>query len=173
MDPTAVIIQQPDIRWMQFITACQASIGRSPTRSLDVARIQPGLPASFVQALGEFQHSDTAPLPFLKSRQADLILEHISYTFLLAADEAVMRELLKLGKLKLLFAENSNVAVGTGNLIDWKSTIVHGCHPKALKGLRELINRVQHQFSIIGMSWLWQDTLRQATSDGTVALLPR
>lgn len=173
MEPFAVIIQRPEIIWQKFIAACQEQIGRSPTRSLDGARVQPGLPPSFVAALGEFQHADTPPLSFLKDRESDHVLEHLTYSLLIASDNKAMVELVKLGRLKLIFADDSDVAIATGSLLDWRTIIKQGCHPKASKSLRTTVNRIQHAFAISGLSFLWQDMIRQTTNDGTVALVPK
>lgn len=173
MEPVAIIVQQPDILWGRFIAACQEHIGRSPTRELDKARIQPGLPHSFIPTLGEFQHAGTAPIPYIKSVESDPALEQIYYSLLIACDEKVMTGFIRLQNLKIMLADDSETAVATGNLLEWRRVIVQGTHPSVSKNLRILVNRIQHAFSHVGLGLLWQDLVRQTTSDGTIAFIPK
>jgi hypothetical protein len=175
MDPVVTLLHRPDIQWPEFISFCQSMIRRSPTRSLDQSKIRPGLPASLVQALGEFQHEDTPPVPYIQGRDCDPALALLTFSFLIACDKQTMLELLKLGKIDVLAADGNDVEVvaATANLRVWREVILQGTHPQAPRSLRALINRIQHIFSVHGLAVLWQDHTRQPTSDGTVALVPR
>ena len=146
-----VPIVAPQIDWFNYITETQQSIGRSPTRSLDRAGIVVGNFQSFLQSLGEFQFSDTNPVPYLRSTQVDPVLDMLSFVFLVQADDSIIMEVLKYTRVNILAtADRVDTLMMSGTLRQWRDTIRAALNPNPVLaeirnylirwGLRELVD---------------------------------
>lgn len=127
-----VPIVTPNINWHEFVCTTNASLGRSPTRSLDEAGVAPGSLASFIQAAGEFQARNTNVISYLRSSACSPILGLISITFLIQAPNDQIYNILKVGHMSIVQAlppgASEETLLASNTVKEWQSIIQRGTH---------------------------------------------
>lgn len=118
----------PNIQWHEFVIETQASLGRSPTRSLDEATVVVGDLKSFVASLAEFQNENSNPLPYLRSRESDRALDMMSVTFLVEARPQSLYAISKFSHVNIFQATDEvggeDVVLMSGTLRQWRTLII-------------------------------------------------
>lgn len=142
----------PNINWRDFVSETNASLGRSPTRSLDGAGIAPGSLLTFLQALGEFKNQNTNAISYLRSSSSLDVLQVVSITFLIECRSSEIYEVLKVGHMSIVEAtqpkRGEELLIASATVRQWKEIIQRGSHLSVVKevaawfiklGLRDLL----------------------------------
>lgn len=165
------------IDWKTFVREAHASLGRSPTASLDGANVAPGDLNTIPAMLGEFNRPRTNPIGYLRTRESDVALRHIFVSYLVETDKDGMLDLLKLGRLSILPAESHpaiQVAVLSGSLDEWREVIIQGSHPQAYStSVRQLLNEISRHLASAGLADFFVGMKQEKLRDGTFALTGR
>lgn len=165
----------PDVDWTSLIRTATDLIGRSPSAPLDAARIPVGTLKSLIPILGEFSEGGVSPHNYLRSRDADRVLEHLAISFLIEAEPEAFYALLALGRLTVLFARGRNdAALVTANVRLWREAILEGCRDahSDRRPLRLLLGEVIGCFLRAGLADVLNIQAKPAP-DGTFTLALR
>lgn len=160
------------VDWSRFVSGTNRLINRSPTRELDNASVQPGLPQHFIPALGEFACKGTTPTQAMK--HGELILKHMMFGFLVACPHPLTFQIVTSGhNLDVLMTEPSRGKenfIISGNLATWKSAIINGCSDHAEPESREFYNAMWTFFNSFGLGEIFASHRRKDLKDTTWAL---
>lgn len=120
----------PSVLWNEFVSETQASLGRSPTRSLDEATVVVGDLKSFVASLAEFQEENSNPIPYLRSRESDRAMDMLSVTFLVECHPRSLFSISKFGHVNIFEGgrtdsiDAEDVVLMSGTFRQWRTLIV-------------------------------------------------
>ncbi len=172
MLPDVVPIAGTAIDWMKFVSTINDILGRSPTRELDNCGLPVGTPPTYISALAEFNRQGSNPI--MAVQNADRLLEHLSFSFLVSCDRDMMMIVLKqtVG-LNILSAEPSRGRenfIITGTLRNWKTVIVEGSGPDSCVEARQFFNEVWKCLDKLGLRDLFANLHRRELRDRTFAL---
>lgn len=127
-----VPIVVPQINWHEFVCTSKASLGRSPTRSLDGAGVAPGSLPTFIQAVGEFQNPNTNVISYLRGDACLDALKLISITFLIEAPKDQIYAILKIGHMSIVQAHSQSMTeemlLASTTVNEWQSIVQRGTH---------------------------------------------
>ncbi len=175
MIPDIHLIAGTAVHWQRFVTATNAALGRSPTRSLDEYELPVGNPSSYVAALAEFARPGSNPLTSV--RDGDRLFNHLFFTFLVGVDAGTAMSVLKVSTgLIVTSAEPSrgreNLIV-SGTLKAWKDAIVESCVPGTDPDVRRFYNDVWAVFDRLGFRDVFARYQRREQKDNTFVLETR
>lgn len=172
MLPSVTLIAGTAVDWPKFVTTINDSLGRSPTRELDNCGIAVGVPPTYVAALSEFAVRGSNPITAV--READRLLAHLSFSFLVSCDREVLLGVLKQAiGLIVLCAEPSRGQenfIITANLRDLKQAIVEACAASGDTQARIIFNEVWKILVNLGFKDLFSAYQRREMKDHTFAL---
>lgn len=161
----------PAFDWQMFMTEAHAALKRSPTASMNMAGMKPGLLKTVIPALGEFQHEHTPAVPYLKSRESEQVLGHLHVSFLVEAAAETISRLLALARLNVITPDDcKTVAILSGSLRDWKDVVVANARLKAEPDVREVATAVHACLVKAGLGDLFAGCDARKHHDGTVVL---
>ena len=172
MLPEITLVAGTATDWPRFVSAVNATLGRSPTRELDNCGMTVGSPGTYLAALAEFQKAGSNPLTAV--READRTLEHLSLTFLCAVDTPTALAVLKASYgLAVLGCEPSRGRDNfllSGSLRNWRTAVVENCTPGADPQARAFFNSVWSTLDRLGFRDLFARYQRKDLKDTTFAL---
>jgi len=142
MLPEITLVAGTAVDWPKFVTAINNALGRSPTRGLDDYALPVGSPASYVAAIAEFNRAGSNPVTAVK--EADRTFAHLSFTFLVSADQATTLSILK-GAIGLI-ATSAEPSRGRENLF-FRAASATG-RPQSSNRVRRERHRTSEGFSI-------------------------
>lgn len=164
----------PIIDWASFVTDATASLGRSPTRSLDGADVAPGDFKSYLQALGELQTPKTSPLSYLRSEECRPALEHLWFSFLFDLEAPAPLHILTYGRVSVLTSvDNPRLFVGSGTMLQWRDLVINGSRVGEARETRAAMNELLRIFARLGLADLFRGYRHEQHRDGTTILCDR
>lgn len=171
MVPTVTLIAGTAINWPKYVQAVNAAIGRSPTRGLDKAGIQPGPPGTYAQTLMEFEKPGVNPLVMT---DVDRLLNHLSLSYLISLPGRGTLALMKhLDGAHILSSEPAGGMehlIATATLLVWRTAIVQ---PSDDHDVRQVMNKVWADIIQMGLRALFADYNRKDLRDTTFMLEKR
>lgn len=158
------------VNWDEFLN--WASTTSHPiTESLDKAKMRLDN-AGFIVSLAELKEKVEDPVKVL--READSLLKHLFYGFLVIASQDVIRLLSEESSLSIHSGNTKEpmlrLAVVSGSLRKWKEFIISCSHEQTDYGLRMLANQVQVIFERSGLGELFATLQKQKLPDLTFKL---
>lgn len=160
----------PYFQWDVFLKNVSDSIGHSPTHSADESGQKLSVYAKFLTTLQEFRTGDTAnPIDVL--RDANLLLEHLAFSFLIEGSNIMVLQLLELTALSGVSAKTSKgrVVLLSGTLGAWKSATVDLCNAKRID-LRWVGKSLLDFFFEMGLKNIFASFDSKIRHDGTLLL---
>lgn len=172
MHPEVTLISQSIPDWQRFVHGVNATIGRSPTVSLDAAGMSVGSSGSYISALGEMQKEDSHPIRVLQD--CDDLLEHLSYSFFVSSDREVLFQLLLLTRrIHVMMTDcgkNRENFIASGTLKDWRDLIVNNCIRESDFEIRLFAAMIYDVLDKIGFREIFGRYQRKALADRTFIL---
>lgn len=160
----------PHIAWSNFLKDVLDSTGRSPTRSIDESEQKLNVFTQFLVALQELRENKTAnPVDVL--RDANSLLQHLAYSFLVVGSAIMIFNVLELTSLSGVSAktEKGRVVLLSGNLGEWKLATIDLCN-SSRPDLRWLGKTLLDYFFELGFSRIFANYDRKIRPDGTLLL---
>ncbi len=169
MNPSAILISAPSIDFRTFIGLSHQALGRSLAASSDACRRELSDAERFLSCLAAMR-DEKAPVGL-----SPHLLQHVSFSAFIAADERDMLAILQLcAGLPFVAVETIvrgvQAAVVTGTLSQWKDAVVSGCRKEVATPVRHCFNKLHGLFIAAGLH-VWQDFTPRGTSDQTFLLL--
>lgn len=165
---TPVII--PHLAWDTFLKDVSDSTRHSPTRSIDESGQKLSTYAKFLVMLQELRTNKTAnPVDVL--RDANRLLDHLTFGFLIKSANITILHLLELTALKAVSAkmEKGRVMLLTGTLGEWKLATVDLCCAER-SDLRWIGKTLLEFFFQLGVGGIFANYDRKIRKDGTLFL---
>jgi len=165
---TPVII--PHIGWDRFLKDVSDSIGRSPTRSIDESGQKLNIFTKFLTALQELR-TDNIENPIDVLRDANLLLNHLAFSFLISGSNIMIFKLLELTSLNSVSAKmkKGRVVLSSGTLGEWKLAVIDLCNSDR-SDLRWCGKVLLEFFFQIGLGNVFANYDRKVRSNGTLLL---
>lgn len=168
-EPTVVeVILVSKTETCGFVHLIQKVLKRNVARSLDNRKMS----FELLAAIGEFHQEGTDPI--VAHREAGSHLRHLHFSFLVISPETYLYEIAIEGLLAITMADNSprglDVAIMSGNLEQWRSTIINGCVERINDEVREFCTKILLAFDLLGYSKVFEAYARKQKSDGTLLL---
>ena len=169
MNPDAVLVQVPSIDFRTFIGLSHKVLGRSPATPSDACRRELSDAERFLSCLAAMR-DDRAPVGL-----SPHLLQHVSFSAFIGADERDMLEILQLCAGMPFVAVETIVrgvqaAVVTGTLSQWKDAVASGCSKGVPLPARHCFNKLHGLFVAAGLN-VWHDFTARNASDQTFLLL--
>jgi hypothetical protein len=172
MLPEITLIAGTAVDWNRFVSTANCALGRSPTKELDNCGLPVGNPSSYVAALAEFARPGSNPVTSI--RDSDKVLDHMSFSFLVAVDRDTALAVLKpspgLAVLPADSTKGRENLILTGSLRAWRTAVVEGCSPSASQEARAFYNAVWQLFDKMGLREAFGKFTRKDLKDTTFAL---
>lgn len=165
---TPVII--PYISWDVFLTDVSDSIGHSPTRSVDESGQKLSVYAKFLTTLQEFR-TDSVANPIDVLRDANLLLDHLAFSFLIEGSNIMVLQLLELTSLSGVStkANKGRAVLLSGTLSAWKLATIDLCNAKRVD-LRRVGKTLLELFAELGLKNIFANFDSKIRPDGTLLL---
>lgn len=173
MIPQVQAIGGTEIAWEGFLKACVDTLGYSPIRGVDAIKRELSEPAKFVAALSAFHDKLNANDPIKSIRSAGSLLKHLSYTFMVLADDQLILDIRERTELTLTSASTMvgcRLILISGNLKQFLDATVECCSPDVSIDIRYLFDFIVLHFDRIGLGELWYEYRRKSVKDKTFLL---
>lgn len=154
-----------------ILTLVQKILNRSITASLDKKGIEFKDLGSVISALEEFQYEDTDA--YKAQREGGRSLRHLSVSFLLVTNKETLYEIGVETNLSIIdsIIDNSNmIAVVSGTLEQWRTTIINGCTELASSVVQQFSTKALQQFEKLGLQRVFEAYFKRYLSDGTLRI---
>jgi hypothetical protein len=169
------LLSATSVNWDGFLSVSRDALGRSVANQLDNENCNSWDAASYISALSEIWHPGLSTKSAI--RAAGNLLQHYCVSVLLVGS----RELaLEVGQETGLACKSSGtrrdeyyLTVVTGDLQQWRSSVINCSTGDESQGLREFMNRCHEIFEKLGLGELWSEYRRRDAGDLTVTLLPK
>lgn len=160
------------IDWNQYLMAAKQILGRSVSQQLDTIGMKLDSLASFVATLGAFREPNAKPSEILSDPGS--LLKHVSLGFLILASNECLFEVMEETSLNLLSTDsrvkNTRLAVLTGNLEEWRTSIINGSSNNCGYECRLLMDKCLLHFELIGLGGVWSNYRKKILNDKTFQL---
>jgi hypothetical protein len=160
------------VDWQTVLKVSTQGLGRNITASVDARRIPCNSLKAFLMCLGEFYGPNSDPIRH--AREAGMALRQISIGIMVATSTEFLYEIAVGGSgLAILEADHDRpytVALISGNLENWRNTIINGCAIGASYALRLFCNKVVAQFDKMDLGIIFDNYARRTQQDQTFAL---
>lgn len=167
-------IAATSVDWSAYLSLSKKVLGYSVSDVLDQKRMPLDL-AGFIVTINELLVEGMDPVTVL--REAGALLQHASVSFFIIAPERVMIDLLQEGRVHVSSVHiekvGLRVGVASGNLEQWKNTIIECSTERVPPGLRSLVNKFMAHFEKMGLTQLWSHFMKAPMSDTTYKLLSK
>ena len=168
MNPDCVLVSAPSIDFRTFIGLSHKVLGRSPASPSDACRRELSDAERFLSCLAAMR-DDRAPVGL-----SPHLLQHVSFSAFIGADERDMLEILQLCAGMPFVAVETTVrgvqaAVVTGTLSQWKDAVVSGCAKGVPTPVRHCFNKLHGLFTAAGLN-VWGDYRTREAPDHTLLL---
>lgn len=172
MIPEITLVAATQVGWERWVIQVNEALGRSPTHELDNCGMPVGSPGTYLASLAEFNRRGSNPVTACKD--ADRVLSHLGFSFLVACDRDMALAILKQSVgLFILDAEPSrgreNFLI-SGNLRDWRSCVVECCKPDVPPEARAFYNAVWVALDRLGFRDIFATHIRKDLKDHTFIL---
>lgn len=159
------------VNWPEYIKLCEETLGFSPTRGLDEARLDIKSPAAYLATLD----LENKPLEQLGSgRYTSNSFDQMFFAFILQADDFLLMEIYKeCSRLKILSkrGKRQNLVIISGTMSEWHDNII-ACHNERVSTeIREVANRCLDIFEQSGFKEVWSRWRRVMLKDSTFILV--
>lgn len=152
-----------------LLKLAKGCLGRSLSKRLDELRLPTDTLSAFIVMLGELEQEGCNPAEVL--REAGPLLRHASYSFAIRGSSTLLHELAITSDLKIL--GDSEFAVVSGNLEEWRTAIINGSTGRELYEIAQFYTRVLSLFEIDGLGQLWANYQKVSGSDSVIKLSPK
>jgi hypothetical protein len=173
--PEITLIAGTAVDWPRFVAKANETLGRSPTRELDNCKMAVGSAGSYLAALAEYANPGSNPITAAK--EADRVLTHISFSFLVSCDPATAVAVFKQSVgIVFLPAEPSRCRenfIATGNLRDWRTAVVEACVKDGAVEARLFYNQVWVVLDKLGFRDIFARYFRRDLKDQSFSLEER
>lgn len=172
MDPNLVPIIIPRVDWATFLGVAGEALGYQPARVADSNPRPLSDAAKFVVVLSSFQDRTISNAISALHGSLDL-LNHLSYSFAVYADDETMKQVMERTDLKVAMTEAVNkerIAVVSGSLKAWYCATLTCCQERQPYNLRLLFDKAVMFFEGNGLAELWHDTRKRTLPDRTFLL---
>lgn len=144
---------------------------RDVARAIDRAKIDSQKPIALVAILEAIRSPVTPDIGTVARNAVPSILDHLSYGFMIAADEHVMTEILGLTSrtLAMTLSDTCELAVLSGTLKDWKIIVPLGMTVRVSPSVRVVFTQIFSFFEMMGLRDIWGEYRKK--SDGQTLLL--
>ena len=171
MNPDAVLIQVPAIDFRTFIGLSHKVLGRSPAAPSDACRRELSDAERFLSCLAAMR-DERAPVGL-----SPHLLQHVSFSAFIGADERDMLEILQLCAGMPFVAVETIVrgvqaAVVTGTLPNGRTPWCRGAAKASPTPVRHCFNKLHGLFIAAGLN-VWGDYTPRSAPDQTFLLLGR
>lgn len=168
MKPSVAIIWEPAFDFATLIGVAQQALGYSPGAKADQVKREMPDAERFVSILSAF-HDPQAPAGLTPN-----LLSHLSFSFLIVADERDLIEIVEASPgMALASAETVSrgvmLAVLTGTLAQWRDAVKTATVPSAQYTVRACFCDIMRQFDERGLS-VWKDQTIKPLPDHTFLL---
>jgi hypothetical protein len=151
-----------------FLPLLQKVLKRNVARGLDARKMA----FEYLSTIGEFHQIGTDPLQ--AHRDAGSQLRHLHFSFLVVTVESYLQEIAMEGLLGITLADapprGLDVAIMSGNLEQWRTTIINGCSDRAIDEVREFCTKILAAFDLLGYTRVFEAYTRKQKSDGLLLL---
>lgn len=156
------------IDWKSFLADGQKVMGHSISGTIDQYKMKQDLSA-YIATLANLD-SDSDPHTAIK--HASYLLRHASATFMCAIPAGLLNQLREQTDLAISSVQANEVfrlAIVSGDLMQWKQTVVACSSDLATTELRMLCNQFMTYFESAGLN-LWTEMSRTSMKDRTLRL---
>ena len=168
MQSFAILIQQPNIDFGEFLKATHEMFGYSLATNSDASHKQLSDSERFLSCLTSMKDPSAAVgLP-------PHLLTHVSFSVLVATNERDLMDVLECcSSMPFTSAETLvrgvQAAVITGTLTQWKSAVLAGCHETTEPSVRFMFNQILALFEGVNLN-VWGDCTKRESRDHTLLL---
>jgi hypothetical protein len=165
MTPSVVLINRPTIDFEIFLTVAFKLLGHNPSSQVDQSRLQRSDAERFISCLSALRDPN-APAGLTPN-----LLNHVSYSALIAADERDLIDILEAASgMPFVSADTVDrrmLAVVSGDLSQWRDAVKSGATPAAEFNVRLCFCQIKASFEQAGLN-LWKDFQVKPAADGTL-----
>lgn len=172
MQPSAVIVVQPDIEFDVIVGLTADMVGRNPASSVDSSRTKHSPAARLISILAALR-DPKAPAGLTPN-----LLRFASVGVLIAAEEPDLLEILETtGGMPFVTFETVQRGVHGayvyGNLAEWRDAVTSGATSQRPHNVRAFYCKILALFETAGLRELWKDYSTRPLNDGTFLLEDR
>lgn len=168
-------ITETKIDWNNYLITLQKILQRSVTIQLDKHNMRPDNLAAYIVTLGTVLDSNLKPNEILS--EGGSLLQHGSFGFLAILDTELLLEIIQTSDLHCTSipsqTKNIRLAILTGTLEQWRTSIINMCSPTADYELRAIFDMCMLHMEKSGLAPLWWNYQKHNLSDKTFALLEK
>lgn len=166
-----VPVTDTKIDWNIYLVTMKKLLGRNVTDQLDLQKIRPDNLAAYIVTLGSMLDSELKPNEILSD--AGALLQHGSQGFLMILDTDLLVEVFQTFPLNIISIVSGRLrlAIVSGNLEQWRSSIINGCSVTSDSELRSLLGTCMIHMEKSGLAPLWWNYTKQSMKDKTFALV--
>lgn len=167
-------LSETKVNWESFLKITKQGLGRNVTSGVDAKRIPCDSLKAYLMCLGEMSNENSDAIRF--ARDAGVALRQVSVSFCVATTTAALYQIGIGGCLGILEADHDKsytLAIVSGNLEQWRSTIINGSAIEADHDLRLFCNRVLAQFEKMDLGIIFDNYAKRNQSDYTFALVAK
>lgn len=164
-----------EIDWETYLKVAKQSLSRSITKKLDDSGKEITTPSSYLFTLAaigdeEINYSSLMSNP-------GCTLRHLFYSFILISPLDCVMSVMKHTTLAVLTSpcrSNLEISILSGNLEQWRESIINGCSEVADSNLRAILDQCLIYFDGEGLGKIWSDYNRiNSPIDNTIKLIEK
>lgn len=169
MTPDAVLILSPSVDLPRLLSLTHKMLGYSLADAVDASRKQHSDDDKFLSCLAALRDQQ-APAGLSQD-----VLSHTSYSFLVAADERDLLDMLSFAD-GMHFVVQDTVARGvqaafiTGTLSQWREAVIGGMSRNAQPNVRVGFHKIMRLLEERGLAATWRDYITKPLNDSTLLL---
>jgi hypothetical protein len=154
MIPEAILISQTHSDNAKLLSACTQALGYSPATATDKSMRQQGPSETFLSYLAAIRNQ-SAPVGV-----DEALLAHVSFGFLIFADDEEMLSVLQPAGMPFVSAETVkdgvSMAIASGTLQQWHNAIRAATTDTSHPSARTLYSKILNIFDSLGLSAVWR-----------------
>lgn len=101
------------------------------------------------------------------------LLKHEHHTMIISCTSREMTEIVLDADLSVTITPDNELAIISGTLEQWRTTILNGSSESALDSVRQFANLVLLEFEKLGLKSLWTNYSKGYLKDGTFKLIEK
>lgn len=172
MIPKIILIAWPQIDWPTLAKASDVVLGYNPVKPADKSDRQLSDHARLLAVLSAFSDRDSTD-PLKSIREAGSLLNHLKFSFLIAADRETIFRISTTTRLDCTpndSVDGGLAAIVSGTLSEWREATIELCHSNSPMPIRVLMDTVVLQFEKLGLGEVWSDYRKVQLKDKTFRL---
>ena len=144
------------VNWQVLHEMCQSTLGFSPTRGLDATGFDAETCSAYLACL-DFENQPLANLR--EGHYNNNTFTHVSFSFITAIPTSLIVEIRLLTNLKTFAKQRKDLwlTIITGDMSEWRESIIKGCSQMRDFELRILFNQCLIFFNNAGFKEIWHD----------------